>query len=67
MWDRATVFLTWVLTGAGQTVFARAFGNPSIRVDVPREGFPALFFARPGAKVFYYTEDSERFVKCQDE
>ena len=62
-----TVFLNWVLSKEGQTVFSKAFGNPSIRVDVPKEGLSPVFFAKPGVKIFYHIEDSEQFVKLQQE
>ncbi len=51
--NAAKLFVNWLLTKEGQTVFVRGFGNPSARLDVPTEGIPLLFFVEPGEKVFF--------------
>ncbi|MBI4330264.1 MAG: ABC transporter substrate-binding protein [Chloroflexi bacterium] len=49
------VFLNWLLTREGQSVFAATFGLPSVRVDVSTEGMNPLFVPKPDKK--YYFED----------
>ncbi|MBI4332081.1 MAG: ABC transporter substrate-binding protein [Chloroflexi bacterium] len=56
--NATAVFVNWVLTKEGQTVFARGFGNPSIRNDVPTEGFHPVLLAQPGEKIFIDSEDA---------
>ncbi len=55
--NAARVFVNWLLTKEGQTIFAKTFGSPSTRVDVPTDGIDPLFVPRPGQK--YYTESEE--------
>jgi len=54
--NAAKLFVNWLLTKEGQTIFAAAFGYPSRRVDVPQDLFDPRLFPRPGEKVI---EDSE--------
>jgi len=54
--NAAKLFVNWLLTREGQTIFASAFGYPSRRVDVPQDLFDPRLFPRPGEKVI---EDSE--------
>ncbi|MBI4332858.1 MAG: extracellular solute-binding protein [Chloroflexi bacterium] len=44
----ATLFINWLLSKEGQTVYAKAFGHPSARLDVSKEGFAADLFPEPG-------------------
>ncbi|MBI2934072.1 MAG: extracellular solute-binding protein [Chloroflexi bacterium] len=53
----AAVFINWLLSREGQTVFSEAFGSPSKRVDVPDTGKYASFLPIPNAQV--YVEDEE--------
>ncbi|MBI4334704.1 MAG: extracellular solute-binding protein [Chloroflexi bacterium] len=57
--NAAKIFVNWVLTKEGQTVFSRSFGNPSTRVDVPAEGIDPLWIPVAGEKYF---QDSEQFL-----
>lgn len=57
------IFVNWLLTKEGQSVFARAFGNASIRVDASTEGINPEFIPRPGVK--YYLDDEE-FMAATD-
>ncbi|MBI4330792.1 MAG: extracellular solute-binding protein [Chloroflexi bacterium] len=52
------VFVNWLLSKEGQTVFAKGYGYPSRRLDVPAEGIvdPTLII-KPGDKLFYDTEE----------
>ncbi len=54
--NAAKLFVNWLLTKEGQTVYAAAFGYPSRREDVPKDLFDPRLFPRPGEKV---VEDSE--------
>ncbi len=59
--NAAKLFLNWLLGKDGQTVFARSFGNPSLRLDVSTEGFNPLFLPHPEEKIIAETEDSILF------
>ncbi len=51
------VFVNWLLSKEGQTVFAKGYGAPSRRVDVPTEGVDPTLVINPGEKLFYDTEE----------
>ncbi|MBI4333563.1 MAG: ABC transporter substrate-binding protein [Chloroflexi bacterium] len=51
------VFLNWLLTKEGQSIFAKAWGTPSVRVDASTEGINPLFLFRPGEKLYWSTEE----------
>ncbi|MBI4332652.1 MAG: ABC transporter substrate-binding protein [Chloroflexi bacterium] len=51
------VFINWLLTKEGQTVYAMAYGSPSLRTDVPTEGMNPIFLLQAGEK--YYPETEE--------
>ncbi|MBI4332626.1 MAG: extracellular solute-binding protein [Chloroflexi bacterium] len=53
----ATVFINWLLSREGQSVFAQAFGSPSKRVDVPDTERYVSSLPIPNGKV--YVEDEE--------
>ncbi len=53
------LFVNWLLTKEGQTVFSKGFGNPSLRNDVPTSDFNPIFLPQPGEKIF---PDSEEFL-----
>ncbi len=52
--NATTVFVNWLLTKEGQTVYSRIEGRPSTRLDVSTEGMDPLFVPVAGKK--YYTE-----------
>ncbi|MBI2934300.1 MAG: extracellular solute-binding protein [Chloroflexi bacterium] len=52
-----TVFINWLLSKEGQTIFQKGFGNPSARADVPSEGLDPALFPRPGEKVYPESEE----------
>ncbi|MBI4334156.1 MAG: ABC transporter substrate-binding protein [Chloroflexi bacterium] len=55
--NATTVFINWLLTREGQTIFARGFGAPSARLDVPVEGIDPLLIPEPGKKYYGETPD----------
>ncbi len=55
--NATAVFVNWLLSKEGQTLFVRGFGRPSMRIDVSTEGLPAQLVAQPGEKLFLYSED----------
>lgn len=57
--NAATVFVNWLLSKEGQTVFARAFAQPSTRLDAPTEGINPLFIPKASEK--YYVETADFF------
>lgn len=57
------IFINWLLTREGQTIFAKGMGNPSRRLDVPTEGFDPLLLPIPGNK--YYDGDSEESLEAK--
>lgn len=54
--NAAAVFLNWLLTREGQTVFSRSFGAPSMRIDVPTAGINPASLFQPDDKLFPYDE-----------
>ncbi|MBI2934095.1 MAG: ABC transporter substrate-binding protein [Chloroflexi bacterium] len=60
--NAGVVFLNWLLTKEGQSVLARAFGNPSMRLDASTEGIDPILIPVAGEKYFVQTED---FFKAQ--
>ncbi len=56
------IFVNWLLSKEGQSLFARSFGGPSTRMDASTEGInPALV---PSADKKYYPQ-TEDFLKVQ--
>jgi ABC-type Fe3+ transport system substrate-binding protein len=55
------IFLNWLLTKEGQTVFSQSFGYASLRVDVSTEWVPALLLPLPGEKLFLDSEENILF------
>ncbi|MBI4334725.1 MAG: extracellular solute-binding protein [Chloroflexi bacterium] len=58
-----TVFVNWLLTREGQTLFAQSFGAPSARTDVSTEGYDPLLIPAPGKK---YHLDSPQLLAARD-
>ncbi len=59
--NATAVFVNWLLGKEGQTVFARGFGNPSLRNDVSTEGFVSVSLPQPGEKIFLDSEEAILF------
>lgn len=57
--NAATLFINWLLSREGQTLFARTAGAISMRVDVPAEGLHPGFVPGPDERTFM---DSEEYV-----
>ncbi len=55
--NAATVFVNWLLTKEGQSLFAESFGNPSTRIDASTQGISPLVIPQAGEKYYYETED----------
>ncbi len=55
--NATAVFVNWLLSKEGQTIYARNSGRPSLRADVSTDGFNPLFLATPGEKLFMDSED----------
>jgi len=56
--NAAKVFVNWLLTREGLTVFVKGFGNPGSRVDIPTEGIPPSLFPGPDEKAWPDTEET---------
>ena len=50
--NASLVFLNWLLTREGQTIFQKSFGAPSARVDVDLTGMDPGFIPQEGEKLF---------------
>ncbi len=57
--NATTVFVNFLLTKDGQSLFAKYTGNPSRRLDASTEGVNAILMPLPGEKVAW---DSEEFI-----
>lgn len=55
--NAATVFVNWLLTKEGQSIYAKSFGNPGMRIDASLEGIDPLFIPKPGEKYYMETEE----------
>ncbi|MBI4331751.1 MAG: extracellular solute-binding protein [Chloroflexi bacterium] len=55
--NAATIFVNWLLTKEGQTIFANNYGYPSPRLDVTIEGIHPLLVVKSGEKYFMESED----------
>ncbi|MBI4329907.1 MAG: extracellular solute-binding protein [Chloroflexi bacterium] len=55
------VFINWLLSREGQTLFSRVYGSRSMRSDVPAEGVDPVFLPQPGESVVLETEDRVLF------
>ncbi len=53
----ATIFVNWLLSKEGQTVFSKSSGNPVMRTDVLQEGIDPIFVTKPEEKLFFDTEE----------
>ncbi len=57
------LFINWLLTKEGQTIYTQAFGQPSARQDVTTEGIIPGTVPQPG--INYFIGDSEEFILKQ--
>ena len=56
--NAALVFLNWLLTKEGQSVFATSYGNPSARIDASTKGINPILIPETGKKYYGETEES---------
>ncbi|MBI4331726.1 MAG: extracellular solute-binding protein [Chloroflexi bacterium] len=55
--NAAKVYINWVLTKEGQTIFSKGYLMQSTRLDVPTDGLPPEMVRQPG--VVYLNSDAE--------
>ncbi|MBI4332800.1 MAG: extracellular solute-binding protein [Chloroflexi bacterium] len=55
--NATAVFLNWLLTKEGMSIFATSYGNPSTRLDASTEGIDPALIPVPGQKYFLETEE----------
>ncbi|MBI4333275.1 MAG: extracellular solute-binding protein [Chloroflexi bacterium] len=60
--NATAVYVNWILSKDGQAAFARGFGSPPVRIDVPAEGIDPSKMARPEDKAFL---TDEKFFQVQ--
>ncbi len=51
------LFLNWLLSKEGQTIYSKAFGSPSTRADVSLSVLNPILVPQPGEKIFPESED----------
>ncbi len=56
--NAAAVFVNWLLTKEGQSIFAPNFGGPSTRTDASREGINPILMPIAGKKYFGESVDA---------
>lgn len=56
--NASKVFVNWILSKEGQSVFVKAYGSPGVRKDAPREGISPQLFPDPDEKFYDDTEES---------
>lgn len=59
------VFLNWLLTKEGQTIYSKASGDPSNRSDVPTDHIDALYIPQKGQN--YILSEEEAILLAQPE
>ncbi len=55
--NATALFVNWLLTREGQSLFAKYTGNPSRRLDASMEGVNPVFMPLPGEKVAWDTAE----------
>ncbi len=55
--NATALFVNWLLTREGQSLFAKYTGNPSRRLDASTEGVNPIFMPLPGEKVAWDTAE----------
>lgn len=63
--NTAKVFVNWAVSKEGASVFSKALGVTTARLDVPTEGLDPLIVLKPGVK--YWVSDDEKFTLEQPE
>ncbi len=59
--NAAAVFINWLLTKDGQTLWSRATDQMSLRVDVPKDHVPPYLTPAPNGKYWKsYTEEAQK-------
>lgn len=56
------LFINWLLGRDGQAIFAKSFGSPSMRNDVPTKQFNPTFLPQPQEKIYLANEASILFT-----
>ena len=49
--NASLVFINWLLTKEGQTIFQKVYGTPSARLDVDMTGIDPAFIPQEGEKL----------------
>ncbi|MBI4332292.1 MAG: extracellular solute-binding protein [Chloroflexi bacterium] len=57
----ATVFVNWLLSKEGQTIFSRSSATPVLRSDVVVEGIDPILLLKPDENYYIDTEESIKF------
>ena len=60
--NAAAIFINWLLSKEGQTIFSKSSGNPVMRSDVSPEGIDPIFIPKPQEKLYFDTEDYILFM-----
>ncbi len=55
--NMALVFVNWLLTKEGQTIFQKAFGAPSARLDIDMAGLETAFIPQEGERLIQDASD----------
>ncbi len=55
--DAAKLFVNWLLTQEGQSIFATTFGQPSPRLDASKKGIDPLLLPVPGKSYIMVTDE----------
>ncbi len=58
--NAAKLFINWLLSKEGQTIYSEELLYPSVRMDIRRDKIPSIKIPRPGAK--YFMADEESFL-----
>lgn len=59
--NAAKVFINWYLSKEGQTVYSKAVGEPSVRLDVPTGHLDPRTLPEPGKT--YFNQSTEKWLK----
>lgn len=57
--NAATIFVNWLLTKEGQSIFAKGAGGPSRRLDASTEGIDPIFVPLPGEQLRVQSPESD--------
>ncbi|MBI4330106.1 MAG: extracellular solute-binding protein [Chloroflexi bacterium] len=59
--NASRVFVNWLLSKEGQAIFARTYGYPSLRTDIPTDGIDPEVLPKQGEKLVLETEEAILF------